>query len=277
MPTLALHFFGAPYVEVNGALVDLERHKSMALLAYLAGTCANQERDTLAVLLWPELDQSRARAALRRTLTALVQVIGKEWLRVADGCVALPAQSNLWVDIWRFRELLVAAAPHNHESSNLYDKRQAALIEAANLYRDDFLAGFSVRDTAEFDNWQSYQAETLRRELAGALETLAYGYAERNQYDRAIEYARRRLALDPLHECAQRLLVGLYAWAGDRGAAMRQLEACVRLLAEEVGADPQPETIELATIVRAGQLPAWTGDFGNECLSHPSGARGDRG
>src|SRR3712207_7660648 len=49
------------------------------------------------------------------------------------------------------------------------------LSEAVALYRDDFLAGFALRDSAAFDDWQFFQGEELRRELAGALERLGRG------------------------------------------------------------------------------------------------------
>ena len=38
------------------------------------------------------------------------------------------------------------------------------------LYRGDFLEGFSLRDSAAFDEWQFFQAEALRQELAAALQ-----------------------------------------------------------------------------------------------------------
>ena len=55
--------------------------KRVALLAYLAIATPRgpQRRDSLVALLWPELDQERARAALRHTLYHLRRAL------VADG------------------------------------------------------------------------------------------------------------------------------------------------------------------------------------------------
>jgi hypothetical protein len=36
------------------------------------------------------------------------------------------------------------------------------LAEAVQLYRDDFLAGFTLHDSASFDDWQRLQTEALR-------------------------------------------------------------------------------------------------------------------
>jgi DNA-binding SARP family transcriptional activator len=59
----------------------------------------------------------------------------------------------------------------------------------------------------------------LRRELAECLELLAFGYAFQGDYRSALEPARRWVALDPMAEPAQRLLMKLYAWSGQPAAA----------------------------------------------------------
>lgn len=123
------------------------------------------------------------------------------------------------------------------------------------LYRGDFLAGFALRDSPQFDDWQSFQAELLRGELADALDRLARGHSARSEFDSAIRYARRRLALDSLHEPAHRRLMQLYAWASDRAAAVRQYRECVRILEEELGVPPLEETTQLYRAIAANQPP----------------------
>jgi hypothetical protein len=46
----------------------------------------------------------------------------------------------------------------------------------------------------------------------------------------------------------------LHAWSGDRPAALRQYEACVQVLEEELGVEPSPETTELYQRIYAGDL-----------------------
>ena len=71
MESLRLFFLGPPRIERAGQAVEIDTRKATALLAYLALSGERQTRDTLAAFLWPELDEQRARAALRRTLSAL--------------------------------------------------------------------------------------------------------------------------------------------------------------------------------------------------------------
>ncbi|MBN1658212.1 MAG: tetratricopeptide repeat protein, partial [Anaerolineae bacterium] len=121
---------------------------------------------------------------------------------------------------------------------------------AADLYRGDLLEGFGLRDSAAFDDWLFFQAEELRATLASALERLVHGHAVAGAYDTALPYARRLLALDPLHEPAHIQLIHLYAAAGQRAAALRQYDECVRILDEELGLPPSAETTALYEQVR---------------------------
>jgi DNA-binding SARP family transcriptional activator len=252
MPTLQIFLFGPPHIESAGALVSFHRHQTLALLAYLAAAEQPPSRDTLAALFWPELDEAQAHAALRRGLYDLGRTIGKEWLVVEHERLALRPEAGLRVDVRRFHGLVKEAATHGHGAGPLCDACLAALAAAADLYRGDFLAGFSLRGSVGFDDWQCLTAESLRLELAGVLEKLATGLANRRQLDRALPYARRWLALDPLDEASHRLLMQLHIWTGDRAAAVRQYEACAKALAAELGIEPAAETAALyRTLLRA--------------------------
>ena len=127
--------------------------------------------------------------------------------------------------------------------------------QAADLYTDSFLAGFALRDSPAFDDWQWAQGERLRRSLAGALERLALGYSASGAFDAALLAARRWLSLDRLHEPAHRVLMSIYAWAGQRSAALQQYRSCVQALDEELGVAPLEATTELYEALRAKQLP----------------------
>jgi len=253
MVSLKISVLGPPRIEYDGLQVAFARRKTLALLTHLAVTHQPHSRETLAALLWAELDDTRARAALRRTLIDLNQGVGKEWLIADVDRLALRQGAGLSIDVLHFRELLSKVTAHGHSAYRLCDDCLNALREAGALYRADFLAGFSLKDAAEFDAWQTYQTETLRLELGGALEKLATGLAGAQQYTAAIGHARRWLALDPLNESAHTLLMRLFAWSGDRAALARQYGECVRVLADELGVEPEPGTIALFYALASGK------------------------
>ena len=253
--TLRLALLGAPVAELDGSELAVDTRKATALLAYLAVEGGAQRRGTLAGLLWPEYDEERARAALRRTLSTLRHALAGGFVRVTRDVVELePEQVEL--DIARFRELAASSSVDEQE-------------EAVRLHRGLFMAGFGLRDSASFDDWQSLQSGRLTRELGAVLDALAAGLARRGDLDRAIEHARRRLALDALHEPAHHQLMELYTRSGERGAALSQYRECVRVLHRELGVSPLDSTTELYRAIREGVTAPSIGDAHPPAVAAP--------
>src|SRR5512141_125871 len=76
MIDLRLFLFGSPHLERDGQLVEMDTRKALALLAFLALSGQEHQRDALAALLYPEADSTNARAAFRRTLSTLHGALG---------------------------------------------------------------------------------------------------------------------------------------------------------------------------------------------------------
>jgi hypothetical protein len=193
---LALYLLGVPRLEREGQGISVSRQKALALLAYLAVTGHDHGRDTLATLLWPEYDQSRARANLRGVLTSLRHTLGEGWLQTNRETVGLNVGSwtrsrapesagapeaayadvgrhsgdvavrEFWLDVTEFQVRLAGCRTHDHPPDHVCPACLSPLAEAAALYHDDFMAGFTLRDSSAFDDWQFFQTECLRRELA---------------------------------------------------------------------------------------------------------------
>ncbi len=241
---LRLHLFGAPRIERDGQIVHVDTRKAIALIAYLVGQGGYQSRDTLGALLWAESDQGGARAALRRTLSALNAAIEGTGLLIEREAIAFDP-SSLWCDVTVFTQAIAGCAGHSHDQHIVCEQCLPLLNEAASVYKGDFLQGFTLRDSAEFDLWQFQQTEHLRRLYSVTLEKLVHLYSISHDYLQAIELAQMWLALDPLHEAAHRQLMQLYAWADQRAMALRQYRECVRVLQQELGVPPLDETSSL--------------------------------
>ena len=235
---LRVSLFGAPSIEVGRRRIETDTRKATALLAYLAVSGQPQRRATLAALLWPDTDEQKGRGALRRTLSVLRTALGDRWLDAEGETIEL-ARSGVRVDVSEFRSAL----------------REGRLADAVSLYRGDLLEGFSLRDSAEFDDWQATQSDALRADYADALSRLTIEAERSGDLPAAIAHAKRRLALDVLHEPAHRDLMRLYARSGDRTAALRQYREATRLLDRELGVAPVAETRALNDAIEAGTLP----------------------
>lgn len=252
MSGLKLVLFGPPRVELNNAPVDIKRRKALAMLIYLAVSRQPHSRDALATLFYPDYSHSRARAYLRRDLAVLNTSLAGNWLDTDRDTVEL--KNKFWVDVSRFRDLTAEGQRHDHPAKEICLACVLLLKEATALYTDDFLAGFTLRDCPEFDDWQFFQAESLRQELATILERLIEGLSDQGEFETAIPYARRWVALDPLHEPAQRRLIQLYDQSGQPAAALRQYEEYVALLEEELGLPPEEETTTLYEAIKAKRM-----------------------
>ncbi|WP_092208224.1 AfsR/SARP family transcriptional regulator [Desulfoluna spongiiphila] len=246
MTTLHIQCFGAPRFAVNDEPIRVSRRKSVALAVYLAVTGTPHTREKLADLFWPDHEQDKGRASLRRALSDITGSLGNTWLAVDRKSIGARPHELLRVDVVRFRSLL---APCRKGSL-------PAMEEAVSLCTGSFLAGFNIKDAPDFDDWQFEEAEALNREAAEVMKGLSGRYMELEKDGEALGIARRLVALDPLDEGAHRQLMALFMQTGRRDAALRQFETCKALLQHELAAEPDEETVALSESIRSKRHPA---------------------
>ena len=246
---LVIRLFGAPRVTLNDAPIETARRKTLALLIYLAfHPNQSHTRESLAALFWAEQSQERAFANLRHALWEINQSLGDGWMDSDRDEIRLIGDIDL--DLTRFHALLAASRDPKADPAS----RLLSLAQAASLYTDHFLAGFTLKDAPAFDDWSFFQSESLRHDLASALESLTHGYCDLNRAPEAIPFARRWLSLDPLNESAQRGLMTAYELAGEHASALRQYQQCEATLQKELSVEPETETKALYEKIRAGGL-----------------------
>jgi DNA-binding SARP family transcriptional activator/tetratricopeptide (TPR) repeat protein len=255
MAQVVLYLLGSVRLEYGGAEAALDTRKALALCAYLAMEPRPHTRDSLAALLWPEHDQSHARGTLRRTLSVLNQAIGGAFIAADRDTLAISERGGLWVDVDAFTAHLAELTGHGHPESSVCPRCAAPLRAAVALYRGDFMAGFALRDSAGFEDWQFLQAQRLRRACASALERLTRCHVAAGDSAAAHATASSWLALDRLHEPAHRWLMRIYDWSGERAAALRQYRQCVQVLDQELGVAPLAPTAQLYEAIKRNQAP----------------------
>ena len=256
MSQLRIYLFGAPRFELQGTPIQIPRRKAIALLAYLAGTNRAHSRDSLATMFWPQHDQSKARANLRRELSRIKTSLNQDLFTTGREQVALNPGMEWWLDVAEYQSRLTAAQQllSSHTGGGDIPDIMSEIQACTALNNSEFMAGFSLPDCPQFDEWQFFERESLNRSLHAALQNLILWKIALNNYEEALEYARRLLALDELSEPAHQQLMQLYAWSGQRGAAIRQYEQCVNLLKSEIGVEPEAETIALYEAIKTNQL-----------------------
>lgn len=247
-PMLSIRLLGPLEVRVAGRPIVVDTRKALAIVALVAGEGRPFARDELAAMFWPEADDEAARGALRRTLSALRTAVGESGLVIGRTQLALdPATSS--VDLAELERLAASS-------------RLADLEAAAALARGPFLAGFALRDSPAFDDWQAARAGRVDRIVGDVLERLAVARFGGGDAGGAVEAARRRVDLDPLDEPGQRRLIELLARSGDRTGAIRQYRSLVALFDRELGVGPLRETTDVYESIREDRVGARPGTTG---------------
>jgi WD40 repeat protein/DNA-binding SARP family transcriptional activator len=259
MEVLELNLFGSFRLNGGGqSFANAATEKARALLTFLALEGV-QPRTKLAALLWPYLSQAMAFDNLRKTLYRLRQRIegrspNAPALFIASRQSVQLDLQHIVVDVVRFHTLLAECDRHAHGALAACDPCLARQADAVELYQGELLAGFGLGDAPAFEEWLLLRRETLQQQALLALAGLATAWEVRGDVARAHAYCSRALALDPLREEMQRHQMRLLVRLGLRNQALQQYETCIRLLREELGVEPDPETVALYQQIRRGDL-----------------------
>jgi len=254
MKNLKISWLGSPIIEFGNSVVRMETRKATALLAYLFFSNKPSSREHLANLFWPEFDQIHAHANLRRTLSSVLTLIGPDFLQSNREIIGVAPDAIFWQDVSEFDLLISTVNEHKHSEFTHCQECLNNLEKAISLYRSDFLEGINLKECPEFDDWQYLTREGFREKLTFSLEKLALAYIAQADWERAIQKSRQWVSMDRLNENAQRMLIKIYALAGQRSAALRQFEDCSRWLLDELGQPPEDETISLINQVQSGEI-----------------------
>jgi DNA-binding SARP family transcriptional activator/pimeloyl-ACP methyl ester carboxylesterase len=226
MTGFSLQTLGFPAIHGDDRPIKLNLRKGLALLIYLAVAEGAVAREVIATLLWPESPRETARARLRRMLHRIELALGQHVFETDRTSVRWSPAVELKVD--------------SHLFESACDR--GAFEEACLLYRGDFLAGFSLPDCPEFDDWAFFRREALRGRLVQALERLVQDKTAAGEHFAAAAHAGRLVELDPLSEVYGRHLIRSLLLAGDRGSAERHHAALTQRLRDELGVAPEAAT-----------------------------------
>jgi DNA-binding SARP family transcriptional activator len=261
--TLHILALGPPEVRLGETLVTFPTRKTLALLIYLAIETGLQSREHLSALLWPEANPERSHASLRNTLGHLHAALRQAntepktpFLSVTHNDLGLNPDADVDFDLRR-TEAAYTLARADRSSRTLPDGSTSlpVLQAAAACQRGDFLAGFSLGDAPEFDDWAAIQREVVQRQLGLILDRLSEIQFARGDFTSATETASQWIALDTFNEIAYRRKMRTHFAAGERGQALETYEACQAVLAAELGIEPEPDTAALAERIRTQPSP----------------------
>lgn len=223
---LTLSLLGPPAIRLNQRPIKISSQKALAILFYVALAQDPVPRTTLIGLLWPESTEHSAKSNFRTQLGVLRKSFD-ELLAVSRNEVALKGA----VEIDAQRLLAMSA------DASLDD-----LLHCLSLWRGEFLAGFEVSGSAEFDWWLTEMREHLRYQLVVAAERAVYLAEAEQKPELQLDAARHWVTLSPLQESAHRAVMQAHLTLGNRADAIKQYKLCEQLLQTELGLAPSFET-----------------------------------
>jgi YVTN family beta-propeller protein len=240
---LKVFLAGRVAVEADGVRIDEERfpgRQGRLVFAYLVAEEGRPvPHDELAEAVWGDAPPATWEKALSvvvsklRALLAQHGMDGGNLLTGAFGCYRLNLPTGTWIDV-------IAAADAVREAEAALaagdlEKAKGLAGRAASLVRRQFLPG-------EEGPWVAAKRRELEDVLRRALGCLSDACLRSGDDAEAATWAEKTIALEPYREAGYRRLMAAHASAGNRAEALRVYERCRRLLVEELGAYPSPET-----------------------------------
>lgn len=245
-----LRTFGALRIEGvddHGAKLESKTRTLVAALvvARLGDTRSLGEltRDRFADLLWPDMPSDKAVNNLHATLSYARRFLGgSSTILQADGVYELG--EDVAIDAVEFRENIKKGNRLYNEG--VYFGAAVAYRQALDLATGDFLEGM-------YAEWVDSIRESLRGELATAVERLIQLELDRENYTAVPSLAERLLVLDDLHDGAYEALIRSAAARGARREAFTYFKRYETAL-DAYGAGPARKISELMERVRSGDL-----------------------
>jgi len=254
MAHLSVRTLGPLQVLLNDqSVTGFDSDKVRALLAYLIIEADRpHRREKLAGLLWPDFPDQSARTNLRSALANLRKVIGDQeavpnFLLVDRQTIQFNSQSNYELDAHRFSELVGTRTE--------YPSDVTQIEQAISLYNGDFMEGFSLSDSAIFEEWMLVSREALRRRALQALQHLTGYFQERGNHDRSLELALHQIEMEPFQEAAHQQAMWIWANTGRRNEALAHYENFQKTLKTELDVAPLKQTQEMYQQLLDGEVP----------------------
>ncbi|MEZ4656714.1 MAG: BTAD domain-containing putative transcriptional regulator [Caldilineaceae bacterium] len=245
MCTLTVSLFGKLDIRLDGKTVEgLEGRKVQELFCFLlVHRDRAHYREELATLLWEDTSSSQSKKYLRQALWQLQSALEPpveqpHFLLVDAEWVHINPAANLHVDALDFERAFtnMQALPVDM----LDAQRIETLQHAISYYHGDFLEGW-------YQDWCIYERERYQSIYLAMLEKLLSYYEAQQNCELGMICGLEILRHDRAQERTHRRLMRLYYLTGNRTAALRQYQACVEALDEELGVGPAQSTQRLYT------------------------------
>lgn len=255
MSAIRIQMFGPFRVWRQGDLVldnAWPTQKSKSLLKILLSEAGHLvSTDRLIEYLWPDLGVDKARNNLWVTVSQARRVLQPELtrreqsdyiLRSAEG-YSFDTSSDYWLDVDAFRSALAEARAATGWPAKIKPLENARLLYGGAYLEED-----------PYEEWTLDRREELCTAYIDLLADLAEAQARLGRYHRAAALCREALTQDRTRESIYQCLMTYHYRAGEQSLAIRAYEECRKILWDDLGVEPSPETGDLYQQILRRQL-----------------------
>jgi len=235
-PILNIRALGKMQVRVNKRLITNSDFQTQAardlfflLLAYPEGIT----KEEIGAVFWPDASEKDIRFRTKNTVYRLRHAVGRDVIILDQDNYRFNNSLDYEYDVETFLKENALALKAKDSIRKLTHFR-----EAAKLYKGEYLPEIG-------ETWVHAVRESLRQIAINILLQTAEIYLDMADFNLALEFCQRALAIDNCLELAYRLSFRIYAAMGDRAAVVKQYSRCCEVLSREINTEPSLQTQSL--------------------------------
>jgi LuxR family maltose regulon positive regulatory protein len=232
-PRLTIQALGKAQVKINGKPVTGSQWQTQSvrdLFFYFFVTAKPVTKEQVGAAFWPDISPAQLKLRFKNNIYRLRRTVGQDTILFDEDLYRFNNDSDYEYDVDIFEaELAQARTAHDLAQQIFHYKTAVELVQGP--YLEDVTAA-----------WAWPERERIEQQYLSALLRLAKLLLQRGEKDKALQYCQRALARDACFEEAHQLAMQIYAAMKERSAVIRQYHLCQKILEEELGASPSPET-----------------------------------
>ncbi len=244
---------GGFQVWVEGELVPLKewgRDKTVQLFQFLVTARHRRglRKEQIIDRIWEDLDEKAGDQVFKVALHGINKVLephresrSEPRFVVRQGLTYQLNLDEMWIDADAMEQFIALG---NQYLTDDPATAKMAYQQAIALHHGVYLPN------RIYEDWSSDERERLQVLALGATITLGELTLDENPLE-SIRLAQQALLLDPAWEDAYRLQMQAYLKKGNRPMAIKTYQQCEKILDEEFGIEPLPETQKLLKAIKA--------------------------
>ena len=197
------------------------------------------EKDVLIDTFWGEDEPTTIEKNFHPTISHIRKALNngqsfkQNFLVFRDGTYHLNPELVYSIDTEEFENFINEAEKAKREKDTAVFREN--LEAARSIYRGEFMAGV-------YDDWAEERRKYYSEQFSRILTALAKLAFSEKSWAAALKFANEILQTDPFREDVHRLVMKVFAAQGKPAAVKEQFETIQKLLKNDLGVAPSPET-----------------------------------